>query len=428
MSPFPPSVSSPRWDVVTKRTVTLICLVIAAFLFLGISDSLAIIVISTLLAFLLYPVASLIQRFFLFGPFNSRALAILLTFVVVGLLVSLLFVVIGPVLVGQLRDFTQNLPPLLNDLESSIEEMLSRPIVIGEQEFIPIDNIRQTMGLEADQSIELLQLDNFDLNSALSYSVSTLTGPAFSFIGGAFNAVINVVFLLTMLFYLLQDGSKFLRNLVAITPGSYQNDVYRLLHELGNVWNAYLRGQILLSLTMGVLVFLAATILGLPNAPILGLLAGLLEFIPNLGPLLATIPAVLLALVSQSSTFPFLEGFTFMLVVLAVWIALQQLEAIFLVPRIVGGSLNLHPYVVIIAVIAGANIGGALGIILAAPIIASIRVLGQYIYGKLLDKDPFPDSAPAEVEPSALADTPVVPEPAATRANSGEQQPQSAAE
>ena len=80
----------------------------------------------------------------------------------------------------------------------------------------------------------------------------------------------------------------------SIVPEDYHSDARRLFYELGDVWNAYLRGQLILSLTMGVAVLMAALILGVPNAPILGLLSALLEFIPNIGPLLALIPAALL--------------------------------------------------------------------------------------------------------------------------------------
>jgi predicted PurR-regulated permease PerM len=119
------------------------------------------------------------------------------------------------------------------------------------------------------------------------------------------------------------------------------------------------------------------------------LLAGLLEFIPNIGPLIALIPAAFLALVSQSSTLPFLEGPLFALVVIIVWTGLQNLESIFLVPRIMGESLDLHPFAVIVAVLGGAALAGALGVILAAPLLASGRVITRYIYGKLTGRAPF---------------------------------------
>lgn len=382
--------SSPLWEERTKRTVALLALLVLAFIFLRVTDALPIIIVSAVLSFLLFPVATLIEHLLIVKPLKSRALAILLTFVLVVALLALLVLVVLPLLIEQIQEFGQRLPRLLTGVETEVERLLSQPVVIGDQQFVPLDNIREAMGIPEGEELPLLQLDNINIADALSLSVRSLTGPAFSFIGGAFNGVINLIFLLTMMFYLLKDGALFLQTLVDVTPPGYKGDVERLLHQLGGVWTAYLSGQILLGLAMGIIVFITALLLGVPNAPILGLLAGVLEFIPTLGPLMAMIPAILLALSAQSNTLPFLEGPTFALVVAAVWIGLQQLESVFLVPRIVGGSLNLHPFVVIIGVIAGANLAGALGVILAAPVIASVRVFGQYLYNKLLDHDPFP--------------------------------------
>lgn len=163
-----------------------------------------------------------------------------------------------------------------------------------------------------------------------------------------------------------------------------------MLYELGQVWNAYLRGQLTLALFMGVVVFTIATLIGMPNPLILGMISLLLEFIPSIGSGLAIFPAAILALTAQSSTFPGLQGLPFALTVVIIWALLQNIEAYILVPRIMGGSLNLHPIAVILGIIAGSSLAGVLGIILAAPTVASLRIFGQYIYGKLMDRDPFP--------------------------------------
>ena len=109
-----------------------------------------------------------------------------------------------------------------------------------------------------------------------------------------------------------------------------------------------MRGQLLLCLAVGTATYIAALILGLPQPLLLGLVAGFLEFIPNLGPTLAQIPAVLFALTSSSSTISGLDaGLMYAVVVSLTYIGIQQLEAIFLVPRILGNSLNLHLLVLV---------------------------------------------------------------------------------
>ena len=403
MTTYPPPVSSPGWSSRTKRTVVLISLLVAALIAWRLTEILPIIVIALVLAYLLYPIARLIDNRLLAGrkpKHTLSALAILLTFMLVLAFFAVIVVVVFPVLFQQMRDFLERVPALLGDVEAQVRDLLSRPITIADQQFVPLASLEAALGATATG--DLPALGDLNLTETATAFVRSLTGPAFNFLGGAVNALINFVFLLTLLFYLIKDGALFVDRLVGVSPGDYRDDARRLFYELGEVWNAYLRGQLILSLTMGVLVFLAATILGVPNAPILGMLSALLEFIPTLGPALALIPAALLAVASQSSTLPFLEGVPFMLTVIVVWTLLQNIEAVILVPRVMGDSLNLHPFVVMVGVLAGAAVGGALGVILAAPVIASVRVLGQYIYGKLSDTDPFPPPRLKDDTPPSL--------------------------
>jgi predicted PurR-regulated permease PerM len=379
----------------------LIGLLVTALLAWRLTEILPIIVIALVLAYLLYPIARVLdQRLLSVGRPPKRtlsALAIVLTFMLVLAFFAIVVLVVFPVLIQQMRDFLERIPELIGSVEAQVRELLSRPIQIGGQTLVPLHSLEEALGTTPGSDVPALT--DLNLPQTVTSFVRSLTGPAFSFLGGAVNALINFVFLLTLLFYLIKDGALFVDRVVSISPGDYRDDVRRLFYELAEVWNAYLRGQLILSLTMGVLVFLAAAFLGVPNAPILGLLSALLEFIPTLGPALALIPAALLALTSTSATLPFLEGVPFMVTVIVVWTLLQNLEAVILVPRVMGDSLNLHPVVVMIGVLAGAAIGGALGVILAAPVIASARVFGQYIYGKLSDADPFPPPAPPTSAP-----------------------------
>jgi predicted PurR-regulated permease PerM len=405
ISPTPPPVSSPPWSSITKRTVALICLVVGGILFWQIADVLPIVVISAVLAFLLNPLTTFLERQVLAWLPGSRIWAIILTFVIVILLLILVVLVIFPVLFAQFADFARNLPEVLSNLQASLTETFSQPlsfrgepIIIDGQPLVPMQQLDQFLG--GDNLTGSLQ--SFDLLGATRTFFSSLTGPAFSVLGGAFRTLINLLFLATLMFYLLKDGAKFAEAAVRVTPESHKNDVRRLLYELSEVWKDYLRGQLLLGFFIGGLTLIVALVLGVPNAAVLALLAGILEFVPNLGPLIAMIPAALLALFSQSTTLPFLEGPTFAIVVIIAWIAIQNIESILIVPRVMGDSLDLHPVVIIVGVIAGASLAGTLGVILAAPVIASLRVIGQYIYGKLLDKPMFVELEPHPPQPGWL--------------------------
>ena len=158
------------------------------------------------------------------------------------------------------------------------------------------------------------------------------------------------------------------------------------------VWNSFLRGQIVLSLTIGTVVFIVAWILGLPSPVVLGIIAGILEAVPYIGPILAAIPAVLLAYFQydQSWLGTTVGPVWFTLIVTASYWGVQQLENYFVVPRIMGRQLKLHPVVVFMAALAGASVAGVLGILLASPILATLRIFGRYTSRKLTDRQPFP--------------------------------------
>ncbi len=398
---------SPQWTLRTKRTVTLIVLLLLGLLLWQVANILPIIIIAALLSYLLTPVVNVNERILRRVP-GKRTLAVLGTFVFVLLLIALVLLVILPVLINQVQELGTNLPETLAQIEQSATEALARPLVIFGREividgapFIPLDRLRQATGEETLGA--MLQLENLDFGAAaqgLLGSLGGLTGSAFTFLGRAFSTAVNLTLLLVMMFYLMKDGHVFLRGVINMTPKTYEGDARRFLFELGDLWNAYLRGQLILCLLIGVVVFVAMTLLGVPNAPILGLIAGILEFVPNIGPFLSLIPAVLLALVSQSSTVPFLEGGSLAVAVTVVYLLVQQFEAFVVVPRVMGDNLNLHPFVVIVAVLAGASLAGILGVLLAAPFVASGRLVLQYVYGKLTDADPF--NVPAFTPPERL--------------------------
>ena len=128
----------------------------------------------------------------------------------------------------------------------------------------------------------------------------------------------------------------------------------------------------------------------------MGVLTGVLAFIPSIGSVIAGVIAALVALAQGSSWIP-VSNFVFALIVVGLYILLFQLESLYLLPRIVGRRVQLHPVVVIVGTIAGALVGGVLGIFLAAPVIASARVLLGYTYSKLLDQEPFQETEASPV-------------------------------
>jgi len=157
-------------------------------------------------------------------------------------------------------------------------------------------------------------------------------------------------------------------------------DAQLLSQELGRIWDAFLRGQVILGGVIFVVVWLGLTVLGVRNALTLGLLSGLLEFIPTLGPIIGTGVAMIVAFFQPTNPWG-LESWQFALLVLVLMIVIQQVENNILVPRIVGGALDLHPIIVFVGVL-----------------------MGAYTWRKLFDLPPFPRK---EQEDKLIAPVPV---------------------
>ncbi len=345
MSANLPPVTSPPWGATTKRLVGVGVLVALILVFRHVAAvTWYAIVVASVLAYLLSPVVTFFERRMtgIQRKETRRTLSVFLSWLVVIGLFALVIGLIVPATVKQLRQLAEDLPDQVAQTQDDLKATLGRPITIGSYTLVPWDELEK-----------MLSQDNGgpNLSSTLQDWVLSLANPALGFLGGAVSFVITIFFVLTMLFYLMRDGPTFVAYIVGIAPESYQGDVRRLIAELGLIWNAYLRGQVVLCMAMGLVTYLAALVLGLPQPLLLGLLAGFLEFIPNLGPTIASIPALLFALTADSATLPGLHaGFLFALVVGLTYVMLQQLEAIFLVPRILGHSLDLHPFVVLVAI------------------------------------------------------------------------------
>ncbi|MEZ4580050.1 MAG: AI-2E family transporter [Caldilineaceae bacterium] len=190
---------------------------------------------------------------------------------------------------------------------------------------------------------------------------------------------------------------------LAHQPG-YRQDADRLLTDFARIWAAYLRGQVVLALIIGVVVTMALAAMGVNNALGLGALAGALEFLPIIGPVASTVAAVIVAFF-QNEPFFGLAFYWRPVAVAVVMLVIQQVENNILVPRIVGRALDLHPLVTMVAVLMGASLAGILGAVLAAPVVASLKLLGMYAWRKMLDLPPFADweEPPALPPPDAVA-------------------------
>ena len=383
----PPSLTSPPWSGRTKRSVALVAIAFVFFLALQLLQAWTIVIIAAIIAYLLHPIVDFFDQRVLFAVGRDgvrRGLAVVSTFVLVILGFTLFAILIIPPLVTQSEAFIADVPDLADSVEEEMQVLLNRPITVGDQTIVLWDELTSAFEQEGEEDSP-----SFDVVTAIQQAATTLTNPALKIGTLAISLIFNIFFMIVIMFYLLKDGARFIDSIDDITPVEYQGDVRRLIYELGRIWDDYLRGQILLGFIIGITTTIVCAVLGLPQPLVLGLVAGMLEVVPNIGPIIASIPAILFALISESTTIPGLQGMPYALIVAATYTVIQQGEALFLVPRVMGRNLDLHPVMILIAVISGAALAGILGILLAAPSVATLRLVATYVWGKLLDFDPF---------------------------------------
>jgi predicted PurR-regulated permease PerM len=207
-------------------------------------------------------------------------------------------------------------------------------------------------------------------------------------------AWILIIFVVT--FYFLLDSERLYAWFISITPRPYQDDVSRLMQEIKLIWQSYLRGQLLLMVTVGVLTWIMGLIVGLPGALFIGLLAGALDVIPSLGPMVAMIIAGIVAYIEGPTYLP-ISRFWFVLLVVGLFMAIQVFENVWLRPRILSTRLRLHPALVFVAIIGALALAGVVAALVVVPIISSGALLGRYIFRKILGEDPWPvEASPIE--------------------------------
>jgi len=205
----------------------------------------------------------------------------------------------------------------------------------------------------------------------------------------AVSGVLGTLLVLILSFYLVKDWPTIARYAVTRAPELWRPELRRLWGELSTMWDAFVRGQLIAGFVMGVMIAVMLTILGVRNGLALGLLAMIGELVPGIGPFISAVVGILIALTFGSSWLP-LTNLGFALIVLAVYLLFGQFQNLYVLPRVVGRRIDLHPIVILLGALIGAELLGILGLLLAAPTIASLRVLLGYAFNKLLDREPFP--------------------------------------
>lgn len=300
--------------------------------------SLLVVLVAALLAFALTPAVKLLQRFM------PRLPAVIIVYLVVLSGISLLFYAIVSTTVGQISAFVTSLQSLLAPR--------------GQQQFEPIVQFFNRFGVSATQLENLVQ--------AIEQQATGIATGALPLLSGIAEFMLNVIIVAVLSIYLLLDGERAVSWLRRNAPVVQRERIHFFLDTLERVIGGYIRGQLIMSSTVGVLVGVGMALFGVPYAVLLGVVAFILEFIPIIGTIISGALCVLIALS---------KGWLIALFVLLYFIVVHILEGDILAPRIVGKAVGVHPAVSLFALLAGAELFGIWGAILGSPLAGVIQAV-----------------------------------------------------
>ena len=340
------------------RVNWLIALALAGWLFYLLAPVLTPFIAAGLLAYMGDPLADRLQRLKL-----PRTVAVVVVFLGTFLSLALLVLLIGPLVKNQISALFQALPEIARQVE-----LVWLPNVLGWLDIAPGDDV----GIGAFLA---RYGDMFG-----SWSGKILLGVGKS--GGALAAAVLSLFLIPILtFYMLRDWDAFMLHLGALVPDSQRDTVLKLARETDESLSAFLRGQILVMLALATIYTIGLSLVGLKFAVAIGVVAGLVSFVPYLG-FVFGIGLAGLTVALEPNPLWNLAG------VVATFTIAQMIEGSLLTPKLVGDRIGLHPVLVIFAIAAGGQLFGFFGILLALPAAAVLSVLVRFAYHRYLKEHP----------------------------------------
>ncbi|ECX4468364.1 AI-2E family transporter [Listeria monocytogenes] len=278
----------------------------------------------------------------------------LLYLVIIGLLI-LLFSFVIPAVKDQIVSLFKSFPGYWDQITQKFDEF-SRSSLF-------------------DQIKDKLNTNMSDIMKTLSTKGTSVINSAISSIGSIVGTVTEVVLAIVttplVLFYLLKDGKKLPDFLLKMLPVNGRAHTRQVLGEANHQISSYIRGQIIVSLCIGILLFIGYLIIGLPYALTLAIIAACTSIVPYLGPAIAITPAIIIAIVTS----PWL-----LIKLIIVWCVVQLLECKFISPQVMGKTLKVHPITILFVILVAGNLFGVLGVIFAVPGYAVLKVIVTHVF------------------------------------------------
>jgi predicted PurR-regulated permease PerM len=371
----PKSFSSPRWGSMTKLVVALTFIGLIAWLLSRFQSLIPPLLMAFILSYLLYPVASFLNRKLYF---SWRA-------AVGSIYLLLLILMLSLLTVGGLG-LIQQIQSLIRLIQNSLVELPQL-----------VNNVVEWIQTRSPIPIDLSTFDINAVTEQLLSVVQPLLGQTGQLLGtvasGAAQAFGWSAFILLVSFFVLSESGGLRRDIIKLNVPGYNEDISRLGRELGRIWNAFLRGQIIIFFLTVIVYFILLNILGIRYAIGLAFLAGLARFLPYVGPAMNWIILVLVAYFQSFKLFG-MDPLAYTLLVLLLALFVDQIFDNLVQPRIMADVLKVHPAGVLVMALVAANLLGILGVVIAAPFLATLQLFGQYILRNMFDQDPWPEEEP----------------------------------
>jgi len=328
-------------------------LVVAIIVLYLLRDFLGAFVLGAAIAFLIQPA---VTRLVALGI--PRVLAIAIVFVVIIVVMAGLVLLIVPLAANEVGQLQRQAPSLANSAQNTINGLQGSPI--------------QILGITID-----VKGTTDTINSHLREYLLGQFGNAVTIGLTALTTLLQLVLMFIVAFLLALDAAAVRKVLRRLVPNDYRTDFDQIWRKVRKMLYAYVRGQLIIAALIGVLSGIACAVLGLPDAIALGLIAGVTALIPYLGPFIGAVPAVLVGLAA---------GPVKALLVAIIYFLISNVILNFVYPKVMGDAVRLSPILVIFAFIAGFSWAGILGMFVAVPIAATLRILFDHIYPRLYEK------------------------------------------
>jgi predicted PurR-regulated permease PerM len=342
------------WTVVIVRVILLLAgLTIVCWLLYEIRTLLLLLILSIFFCYLVVPIVQLVEQpIYIFRRElrTPRPVAILIVYLLIAVVFVAVVQLLWQPLSEQLAALAQNLPGYAKSAEASVNKIFNDANSWMRHVRLPPQWRESIFSRASDLANSIAVWLTESVAGALTY-FKYLTWP---------------ILIPILSFFLLKDASTFEQNLVALLPNErLQKRAHWLLMDVSSTLAAYIRAQITACLVVGTVMMVGLSVIGAPYPIVLGAVGGLLEFFPLIGPLIAAIFIFMLTLTISVKT----------ALLVALFLGMLRLIQDYLIyPRIVGRGIKMHPLVVIIAILAGAEIGGLIGIFLSIPIVGLVIV------------------------------------------------------